>query len=619
MNESLTALYLQNPQLAAALRRQAFSQQLGKDATSFEPIQSPWQGVAKLANAGLSAFLMNKEDEDIKGIVEDQNKRSAANAALVASLINPDMSAPGAGGGTPQPSMTAAALQGKPLGNALDQVPAAPAIIHQNESGGAMRPGIYGDGGQAAGPMQVHPGALADVNKRYNTNYTHADLATNPDVGKKVGDAYYGILLEQFGGDQAKATAAYNAGSGRVAAAVQAYGDDWQKGLPPGTQAYLARGAGAQTTQGQGAPQPQQPQGGTMDAPAVMAQAKKMIVVGMNMANSADPRERMMGNELAAQGRHMQNQAQAELTRLDARANREMKTIVLQDPTDGKNYTYENTPNGPGRKIGLAPQQDDKGPLSNTNSIGNTMRDLAPQIIAGKATPAQIELFTQAAEQWGKASFDTATGKGLQGAGYSPQVQKALDVLQAQRQQAAPAASANPMQQPPVVEVTPSGSTRTTQPPSTSPQAFEDYRKAQVEANRLQTAVDDFLAHLRAVGGTGINTYLDNPRDPSAIKLNQLHDRIQEVLRSDSFMNTGVLQPAEAQMVRDKLLDPRSWRGLIASNESYQTMADVLKNTVRSGLDIKRKLAGIPDDNPASNAPNLDELMAERERRRAMR
>lgn len=354
MGESLTALYLQNPQLAAALRRQAFSQQLGKDATSFEPIQSPWQGVAKLANAGLSAFLMNKEDEDIKGIVEDQNKRSAANAALVASLINPDMSAPGAGGGTPQPSMTAAALQGKPLGNALDQVPAAPAIIHQNESGGAMRPGIYGDGGQAAGPMQVHPGALADVNKRYNTNYTHADLATNPDVGKKVGDAYYGILLEQFGGDQAKATAAYNAGSGRVAAAVQAYGDDWQKGLPPGTQAYLARGAGAQTTQGQGAPQPQQPQGGTMDAPAVMAQAKKMIVVGMNMANSADPRERMMGNELAAQGRHMQNQAQAELTRLDARANRNVQTATID--INGKPTLVQLGPDGSVLKtIGAAP------------------------------------------------------------------------------------------------------------------------------------------------------------------------------------------------------------------------------------------------------------------------
>ena len=308
MGESLTALYLQNPQLAALLRRQAFSQQLGKEATSFEPIQSPWQGVAKLANAGLAAMLMNKEDEGINSFLNDQKKQESDWNAQVQAVRNP--------GGQPQaPQQTppmAAALMGKPLGNSLDSVPAAPPAIHQIESSGSMQPGIYGDGGKAAGPMQVHPGALADVNKRFGTNYTHADLSNNPEIGKKVGDAYYGILLEQFGGDPVKAAAAYNAGSGRVAAAIQAYGPDWQKGLPQGGQDYVKR-----FQDGTPANQPQLGNNPNNDVMAKiqpqLKQAEDLRNLALAASNSPNPKIRAQASLLSSQAEHVQSQALAML------------------------------------------------------------------------------------------------------------------------------------------------------------------------------------------------------------------------------------------------------------------------------------------------------------------
>ena len=119
--------------------------------------------------------------------------------------------------------------------------------IHMAESSGRMTPGIIGDGGKAAGPMQVHPAALADVNKRLGTNYTHEQMAADPKIGKQVGDNYLSMMLEQTGGDERKAAAAYNAGLGRVKAAEAAGGQNWEQHLPDSTRnTYLARVFGGQ-------------------------------------------------------------------------------------------------------------------------------------------------------------------------------------------------------------------------------------------------------------------------------------------------------------------------------------------------------------------------------------
>ncbi len=111
--------------------------------------------------------------------------------------------------------------------------------IHYLESRGRTSAGIYGDGGEAAGPMQVHPGALADVNEKLGTNYTHTDLAANPRLGIMVGQTYAGMLRAQFGRDD-YALGAYNAGPGKMQAAISS--GRGVAGLPASTQQYVAEG-----------------------------------------------------------------------------------------------------------------------------------------------------------------------------------------------------------------------------------------------------------------------------------------------------------------------------------------------------------------------------------------
>ena len=55
----------------------------------------------------------------------------------------------------------------------------------------------------------------------------------------RFGSDYLGAMLREFGGDQRKAVAAYNAGPGAVQKAIAAYGDDYLAHLPAETQAYV--------------------------------------------------------------------------------------------------------------------------------------------------------------------------------------------------------------------------------------------------------------------------------------------------------------------------------------------------------------------------------------------
>lgn len=118
--------------------------------------------------------------------------------------------------------------------------PLAP-VAAQLESGGRTNtPGIVGDGGAAAGPMQVHQGALTDVNRKLGTNYTLDQLAADPQLGTKVGNVYLQMQQNRFPGRPDLALAAYNAGPGATEHAVQSGGG--VAALPPSTQSYVQHG-----------------------------------------------------------------------------------------------------------------------------------------------------------------------------------------------------------------------------------------------------------------------------------------------------------------------------------------------------------------------------------------
>lgn len=147
--------------------------------------------------------------------------------------------------------------------------------VHQLESGGSMAPGITGDGGQAAGPMQVHQAALDDVNKAYGTNYTFQQMRDDPNVGKAVGDRYLQMQVQRFG--PTMGLAAYNAGPGRVSQAVQS--GQGMAGVPASTQGYVQRGMGAAgRSGGVDVAGPGAPAGGQSPMPAGVPQAPGQAV-----------------------------------------------------------------------------------------------------------------------------------------------------------------------------------------------------------------------------------------------------------------------------------------------------------------------------------------------------
>jgi soluble lytic murein transglycosylase len=66
----------------------------------------------------------------------------------------------------------------------------------------------------ASGLMQVMPSTARWVARKIGLRYTH-DMITDRDINLKLGTAYLKLVLDDFGGSQAMAAAAYNAGPNR--------------------------------------------------------------------------------------------------------------------------------------------------------------------------------------------------------------------------------------------------------------------------------------------------------------------------------------------------------------------------------------------------------------------
>ena len=96
----------------------------------------------------------------------------------------------------------------------------------------------------AIGPAQVMPGTAPAAAKLAGLPYDENRYRTDPQYNLAIGRAYYNSLVAKYGGDTAKASAAYNAGPGRVDAAVAkaaASGNpgNWASYTPGETQGYL--------------------------------------------------------------------------------------------------------------------------------------------------------------------------------------------------------------------------------------------------------------------------------------------------------------------------------------------------------------------------------------------
>lgn len=126
-----------------------------------------------------------------------------------------------------------------PAGTTFD---AMVAVTAQSESGNRERDAsgrLITSKAGAQGKMQVMPGTNTDPGFGVRAAKDNSDAERT-----RVGRDYLAAMLKRYGGDPAKAWAAYNAGPGRVDDAI-AEGGDWLSRLPKETQDYVKKNTAA--------------------------------------------------------------------------------------------------------------------------------------------------------------------------------------------------------------------------------------------------------------------------------------------------------------------------------------------------------------------------------------
>ena len=684
LHSPLTALFLRNPEMAAAYRRQQYAEALGQGAMSGEPIRSPWQGVNKLAQAGIAAMLMGRSDDEMTAAAAKQREQEAAQEAQgtefmnrALGLINPQ------GGGSP---MSQALLN--PNGAPPQQPPQAQPQPQPQEPGqptqipDALLPHFQRASAETGVPIPVlaavarqesgfRPNAVGDDGKSTGTMQVQARTARDPGFGvapidpAKLNDPGENIM---FG-------ARYLAGRAKAAGVTDWY-DPAQRALAlkayngggdpnyvnhverfiPGTGGQPAGDAGADpsmptppippgTPQGPGAPQaavapqPAGPQGAPTQAQYAaleveIQKGRQLQALAVAGGSSTNPTIKKNAENMRVIGTQMENRAIAERNRLDTLANREMKTIDLQDPTDGKAYTYENTPNGPGRKIGLAKDQ----PTGKQDDLAVINR-LGPKVAQGTASQQEVIDYNGAATQYQTARViqtdkGTFSIKPLLPPGMpEPQTPPWLQQPQGQvTPQGGPAPQGQPA---PQASNLPPGVTEFKNTERDPPQAIVG---AMLENGDNIRRIDDALKGVAgnpdAVGpwnyvarGPVANWWQPGGAEARAMVADigslKIHDRSGAAVTASESPRLApfiplVTDPAPivktklekfAKEYRNILMDQYQVYGPASNYRALAPVESILKSQPPSGM----------VSSPGASGPNLDDLIAERERRKAAR
>lgn len=99
----------------------------------------------------------------------------------------------------------------------------------------------------AIGPAQVMPGTAREMAAELGIKFDEKRYKSDFGYNMMLGEAYFNKMLRTFGGDVAKAVAAYNAGPGGVNRAVRKGGASWRNFLPDETKRYLVTVLGNRT------------------------------------------------------------------------------------------------------------------------------------------------------------------------------------------------------------------------------------------------------------------------------------------------------------------------------------------------------------------------------------
>ena len=113
----------------------------------------------------------------------------------------------------------------------------------------------------------------------------------------------------------------------------------------------------------------------------------------------------------------------------------------------------------------------------------------------------------------------------------------------------------------------------------------EAFKEVVADSNVLKSAINNYKSVLEEQGGGSLAAYLNNPRSPEAQKMHGAYNSLIIALRGKGFANTGVLQPAEMDMLEKMLLAPTTIRGMLATPEAMNAKLDEFTRYVNSKLD----------------------------------
>jgi hypothetical protein len=271
-----------NEDMSARRRRRKSIAELLTEQVDAKPIQSPWQGAAKMANAGISGLLLGMEEK------RDEDRLTAQNA--YGTKLSEELAGFGGGGGDGGSPVTSA-LAGKPIGGPIKLGGFEPTLGRTLEFEGGVNPrdtngtpSVHGIN-QKANPdvdlerVKTDPAYRAEIyrNRYWNTidgdklDPRVAHVAFDTSVIAGPGKARE--LLKASGGDPEKFLALREAFQNRLIAAnpekYGPYAKAWANrtatlrsdvGVQPGGMMAVGGGggdatlAGGDTLQGRGAP-----------------------------------------------------------------------------------------------------------------------------------------------------------------------------------------------------------------------------------------------------------------------------------------------------------------------------------------------------------------------------
>ena len=210
-----------------------------------DPTELVTNAYSLIANSGLDQHTRNiKAIAAQKSIVEAavmgniERNPEATRAALVQRYgIDPDVPAPPAAAGAP----------GAPAGP-VDFQTLWNAQTNQESGRKQFKPdgSVVTSSKGALGLAQIMPGTGPEAAKLAGLPWDENRLKNDPVYNEKLGQAYMQKQLETFGGDPAKALAAYNMGPGSekgrngVIGLINKYGDQWLAHAPKETQDYVS-------------------------------------------------------------------------------------------------------------------------------------------------------------------------------------------------------------------------------------------------------------------------------------------------------------------------------------------------------------------------------------------